>query len=122
MLDASNHINVVPIDEAASFGASAMEGPGANASGNIPAAAESNAAAHDSQKTFEQLSGKMPDVALTTTDQFRIAEEIMDLDLGDGSASGNCRRTPTTIGSASGTQSRLNASAYHRQLSHPRNE
>jgi hypothetical protein len=133
MLEMANHPIVTAVDDSSSFGASGGDHLGAS-SGTSKASTSTDSAngkSQDSQKQFEQLSGQIPDIALTTTEQFRLAEEIMDLDLGDGGGNpgGNSRRgirselvQGISHASASSTQSRLNPSAYHRQMSYPRNE
>jgi len=129
MLDVSNHPTATVVEDASSFGASGGDHLGAsNVSSKSSVSDASASKSQDSQQQFEQLSGQIPDIALTTTDQFRLVDEIMDLDLGDGggSSGGNTRRDRQIQGishsSASTSQSRLNPSAYHRQMSYPRNE
>jgi hypothetical protein len=113
MLDISKQANPVVNEDSGAFGASGVD------SSKTAAPEAGSSSATDTQKPFEQLSGKMPDIALTASDPYRLVDEIMDLDLGDGSANNNSRRSHTLTSSTSALQPRLGPSnVYHR---HPRN-
>jgi len=85
--------------------------------------------ADSQQKPLEQLCGKMPDIALTASDQFRLVEDIMDLDLGDGASNNSGRRShhmsmlAPPESSSGGTQSRRTTTnpmnSYQRQQQLP---
>lgn len=126
----SQHNNPLPsTDSLNSLGASGVD----NSMSKLTISEQSVAStSSDIPKSCDQqLSVKMPDIALTASDPFRTVDDInvMDLDLGDGSASSISRRShrssavpPISSAAVYGTQPRHssigNASNYHRQLSH----